>query len=296
MKRKITLPDYYVSQSTITDPGKYAGLFSVFEGSGIQETVEAIYGLFLHIFWAQRYGVTLDEEQQQHVQSRRVTAILDVITGIDDSPLNVSRPLDKRFIGNCRDYSVFLCSILRSKGIPARARCGFGTYFMPGHYEDHWMCEYWNSEENRWVSVDPQLDKLQKVVLGIDFDPLDMPAGRFVTGCDAWKLCRIGAADPDSFGISDMKGLGFVRGDMIRDIASLNKVELLPWDCWGLMMKEDNETSAEEYALLDKAADLGSDGDMGIYDLYEENPGLKAAGKIISFTGHGCREFTLDRE
>ncbi len=294
MKRKITLPDYYVAQSTITDPGKYAGLFSVFEESGIQEIVEAIHGLFLHIFWAQRYGVTLTDEQQQHVQSRKITTILDVITGIDSSPLNVSRPLDKRFIGNCRDHSVFLCSVLRSKGIPARARCGFGTYFMPGHYEDHWMCEYWNSEEKRWVSVDPQLDKLQKDVLGIDFDPLDMPAGRFVTGCDAWKLCRGGAADPDTFGIFDMKGLGFVRGDMIRDIASLNKVELLPWDCWGLMLKEDNETTAEEFALLDKAADLGTKGDMGLYDLYEENPGLKAEGKIISYAGGSGREFTLD--
>ncbi|HEX2946970.1 MAG TPA: transglutaminase-like domain-containing protein [Clostridia bacterium] len=294
MKRKIELPGYYVSQSIITEPGRHAALFEVFSKSSIKEIVEAIHGLFLHIFWAQRYGVNLTDEQQQHVQSRNVPAILDVITGIDNSPLDIPRSLDKRFIGNCRDYSVFLCSILRSKGIPARARCGFGTYFIPNHYEDHWMCEYWNNEENRWVSVDAQLDRLQRDVLGIGFDPLDMPAGQFVTGCEAWKLCRSGAADPDTFGIFDMKGLGFVRGDMLRDIASLKKVELLPWDCWGLMLKEEKDTTAEEYALLDKAADLASKGDMRIFDLYEETPGLRASGTIMSFTGQGVREFTLD--
>ena len=296
MERKIKLPDYYISQSRITDPGKYAGLYDVFSKSSVQEIVDAIHGTFLHIFWAQRYGVTPTNEQMQHVQSRKVSTILDVITGIDSAPLNMARPLDKRFLGNCRDHTVFLCSILRSKGIPARARCGFGTYFIPNHYEDHWICEYWNREEGRWVSVDPQLDKLQKEVLGIGFDSLDMPAGRFVTGCDAWKLCRSGAADPDAFGIFDMKGLGSVRGDMIRDIASLNKVELLPWDCWGLMLKEEGETTAEEYVLLDRAADLASKGDMEIYELYENNPGLKAAGNIMSFTGGGVREFTLDQE
>jgi hypothetical protein len=106
MDNMIKLPDYYVSQSKITDPGKYASLFGVFSESGVQEIVEAIHGIFLHIFWAQRYGVTLNDEQQQHVQSRNVSAILDVITNIDNSPLNASRPLDKRFIGNCRDFSL----------------------------------------------------------------------------------------------------------------------------------------------------------------------------------------------
>jgi hypothetical protein len=30
-----------------------------------------------------------------------------------------------------------LTSILRYQGIPARTRCGFGKYFLPGHFEDH---------------------------------------------------------------------------------------------------------------------------------------------------------------
>lgn len=63
---------------------------------------------------------------------------------------------------------------------------------------------------------------------------------------------------------------------------------------WSISIPSFAITVAE--ALLDKAADLGSDGDMGIYDLYEENPGLRAAGMIMSFTGQVCREFTLDQD
>jgi len=57
----------------------------------------------------------------------------------------------------------------------ARSRCGFATYFAdPGTCEDHWICEYWDSAQKRWVKVDPQIDPFQKslisalVILEID--------------------------------------------------------------------------------------------------------------------------------
>lgn len=287
MSKSINMPDYYRSHGIITHPGRFR---KKYEGlpDDIAGIVEVIHGLFLHIFWAKSYGVTLTEAQSRHVQSRKISNILSVIDSLDQSELTQARPYKKRFIGNCRDHSVFLCSVLRSKGIPARARCGFAAYFTPGRYEDHWICEYWNSSENRWVSVDPQLDRLQKDTLGIDFDTLDMPGGRFITGGEAWKMCRTGAADPDSFGIFDMKGLGFVLGNFIRDVASLNKVEMLPWDCWGLMMKDVSKLSAREYALLDEAAELAVAGDEQIYGLYEASPGLKASGVIKSYLRDGA--------
>jgi hypothetical protein len=284
-------PDYR-THSLITDPGEFSEMFARLPND-VAEIVEVIQGLFLHVFWASEYGVTLSELQKQHVQSRKVSKILSVLNSLDKSPLTQSRPYDKRFIGNCRDHSVFLCSILRSKGIPARARCGFGTYFSPDHYEDHWICEYWNGNESRWVSVDPQLDRLQKDKLKISFDTLDMPKREFVTGGEAWKLCRSGAADPNSFGIFEMKGLGFVLGDFIRDIASLNKMELLPWDCWGFMLKDVKRLSAEEYALLDRAAELVIAGDEQIYELYENTKGLKASGKIKSYVQGNVSEFVI---
>lgn len=45
-------------------------------------------------------------------------------------------------------------ALLRAGGIPARARCGFTAYFVPGWYDDHWVAEYWDTSERRWIMVD----------------------------------------------------------------------------------------------------------------------------------------------
>lgn len=82
---------------------------------------------------------------------------------------------------------------------------------MPDHFEDHWVVEYWNRDQNRWVLVDAQLDELQRHVLKIDFDVLDVPRDQFIVGGAAWQMCRSGEQDADKFGIFDMHGLGSVR-------------------------------------------------------------------------------------
>ena len=66
--------------------------------------------------------------------------------------------------------------------------------------------------------VDAQLDKLQQGVLKVDFDVL---RDQFFVGGKAWQMCRSGEQNPDKFGIFDMKGLGFVCGNLVRDVASL---------------------------------------------------------------------------
>ena len=42
---------------------------------------------------------------------------------------------------------------------------GFGTYFNPGYFEDHVVCEVWNVTEQRWLLVDPQFDETWKKAL-----------------------------------------------------------------------------------------------------------------------------------
>ena len=37
------------------------------------------------------------------------------------------------------------------------------------------------------------------------------------------------------FGIFDWRGQWFAQNNLVRDFLSLNKIELLPWDSWGLM-------------------------------------------------------------
>jgi hypothetical protein len=222
----------------------------------IPALVEMVQNNLLHIFWTQAYKVELSNERKAEVQIRAAAARLRRIYEADPAPLTVARAPEKKSVGNCRDFSVMLCALLRRKGIPARARCGFGTYFTPGHYEDHWICEYYHTGQKRWIQVDAQLDRLQRDVLKIDFDPFDVPRDRFLNGGRAWQMCRQEGVDPDLFGIFDMKGLWFVRGDLIRDFAALNKMELLPWDSWGLIQGYDQDLSQEGLALLDRVAAL----------------------------------------
>ncbi len=222
----------------------------------VESLVKVVQGLLIHVFWAERYGLKLSPARNDEVNMRSFAEKFPVLLSHDPSPLTTARPLEKKLVGNCRDFSNFLASFLRLKGIPARARYGFGTYFMPGTFEDHWVTEYWNEAEQRWVMVDAQLDEFQKKNLKIRFNTLDVPAYQFVTGGKAWLLCRAGQADPEKFGIFKMRGLDFIRGDLIRDFLALNRIEILPWDVFGLISKHSSQLSAKELELLDHIAGL----------------------------------------
>jgi transglutaminase-like putative cysteine protease len=112
-----------------------------------------------------------DGEAQAELQVRTIQRRLSRTLELDPRPLTEARPLENKVVGYCRDFAVLLVSILRHQGIPARARCGFAAYFSPGHFEDHWVAEYWHADQQRWVLVDPQLDTLQCEVLKIPFNP-----------------------------------------------------------------------------------------------------------------------------
>lgn len=247
--------EYYATQSIITDPAELDYLYDGMPDD-IPSLCKVVQGLILHIYWAERLGVNLSRERQQEVGLRRVSRQLKRIMELDPSRLTTPRPLEKKVVGNCRDFSTMLTSILRYKGIPARARCGFGTYFWPDRrFEDHWICQYWNKDEKRWFMVDAQLDDFQKKALYIDFNTVDMPEGKFLPGGDGWLMCRARNENPDLFGILDMHGLWFIAGNVIRDLLSLNKMELLPWDMFGLMEQYRRQEILEKhFDLLDQIA------------------------------------------
>jgi hypothetical protein len=279
----------------MTSPGRYAALF---EGlpTEIGLLCQVIQGLMIHVHWLERYGVQLPRLRLDELQLRSVAAKLARIVELDQRPLAEGRTLDRRLVGNCRDFSLMLTAILRYRGVPARARCGFARYFLLDHYEDHWVCEYWNAELQRWVLVDSQLDGFQRGVLAVEFDPLDVPRDQFLPGGEAWRLCRGGLADPDTFGIFDMHGLWFVRGNLVRDVASLNRTELLPWDCWGLVDVREEDLSVADLALLDRAAELTC-GDVPEWEpvrqLYENDKRLRVPSVIRSYTDEGVQEVRL---
>lgn len=249
--------EFYKSQGHISDPGPYADLLDTLPIT-IPNLVEAIQGLMLHLHWASRLGITLNRIRREESNLRTVQDRLGKIMALENAPLAVKRLLTQKTVGTCRDFALLFVSALRHHGVPARARCGFGTYFTKGSYEDHWVGEYWHPAEARWVMVDPQLDPFQIQELGIDFNPLDMPRTKFATGGQAWQLCRAKRVDPQRFGIFRMRGLDFVKGDMIRDFLALNKVEILPWDNFMLINTSLIRMKTEEKDLMDRLAQIST--------------------------------------
>lgn len=218
----------------------------------------AVQGLLLHEHVAPAYGVTLTPERRLESHQRSASEMLARMREHNPAALTVQRPLEQRTIGTCRNFSVLGVAALRSKGVPARARCGFGTYFETGKYVDHWVVEYWNAGRAAWVLVDMQLDALQREKFGIDFDVLDVPRDRFVVAGDAWSLYRAGRAEASAFGTMEMHGAWFIAGNLVRDLAALNRVEMLPWDVWGAMPQPEDtgwEAKFDDLAALSSHPD-----------------------------------------
>lgn len=279
----LSSPQYYATPGPLTDLSAHAESLRDLP-QDVASIVCAVQGNLIHIFWAQRYGVPLSDARKGEVQIRRPSTMLNVIFERDPRPFSEAREPAARLVGNCRDFTTLTVALLRARGIPARARCGFATYFVPDHYEDHWIVEVWNAAKQCWVMVDAQLDAFQCEALGVTFDPLDMPQGQFIPAGRAWDMVHFEEADPDKFGIFDMKGVWFIRGNLLRDMAALNKIETLPWDSWGLA--GDEAVAAAHRDLLDEAARL-TQGDDSLFDemrtLYESYEGLRVPRLIYSY-------------
>jgi Transglutaminase-like superfamily len=253
-----TAQEYYRNHGPMTAPG--AAACSAIQGTLIHRDITP---------WL--YDIKLSEEARDLANVRPGAGMLSQIRALSDCPLTEAREPKQRTPAVCRHFATMFCAILREPGVPARARCGFGAYFKPGRFEDHWVAEYWDSAQNRWILVDAQLDAVQRETFKPGFDPLDVPPGGFIVAGDAWRQCRNGQAYPNLFGLSFMneQGLWWVAQNLIRDLAALNRMEMLPWDVWGAMPKPTTEITDSEINLLDRVSEITLAGDAALPDLQE---------------------------
>jgi hypothetical protein len=258
------LLDFYRSPGSLASLGPHARLVAALPG-GVAGRCAVVPGLELQVYGATRYGVTLPDERKAETNLRRLDRQVARLLEIDASPLGVARPPERRLVGTCRDFTTLVAALLRAKGVPARARCGF-----------------WDADAGRWRLADAQLDAVQRDTLKVDFDPLDVPCDRFVTGGAAWIACREGRADPMKSGIGELRGLWFVRGDLVRDFLALNKVDILPWDHgWGHLGDEDESA----YPLMDRIARRCGEPDTSfrqICALHAADPGFAPPPAVLA--------------
>jgi hypothetical protein len=114
------LLNYYARPGPLTVPHDQAHLLANLP-TAIPSLVKIVQSVIVHIFWAERYGLTLSEERKEVVYLRFIPKVLARIAESDARRLMVPRDPDRKLVGNCRDHSTLLCSILRQQRVPARA-------------------------------------------------------------------------------------------------------------------------------------------------------------------------------
>ena len=101
------------------------------------------------------------------------------------------------------------------------------------------------------------------------------------------------AVDPALFGLKSLYGQWFIRGQLLRDFAALNKQEAVPylvrlsrglsWDSWRLVAASDDDLTQADIELLDAvaAASISASSLRAVCSLYENNQDLRAPAEIL---------------
>ncbi len=282
--------EFYRKQSEISNPGKFTSHFDNLPDS-IDALCKVVQNTFSHIFWIKdkgNYGFTPKDIEtkgrnpSKELNLRTIEEKLEAFYSYEDTTLGEPRNQINRVVGNCRDFALLLVSILRHKGFSARVRSGAARYFFPlsmNRYEDHYICEYWDKNEKRWIIADPQIDDLQKKVLKMEINPLDLPYDQFLGAGRTWIKFRKEDVEPDKFGIGDWRGENFVLNKLIMELACLNRVEVLAWESWGICSDVKNIKSMG-YQVFDELAEkIANVNEPEIFqelrNLFEKDPRYK---------------------
>ena len=95
----------------------------------------------------------------------------------------------------------------------------------------------------------------------------------------------MGGGDPSKFGIFDLNGLWFVAGNVVRDVAALNNVEMLPWDVWGIMPQPNEQLGKDQFELFDRLAALTRTPDSSFDELrvlYVDDERLRVSTTVFN--------------
>jgi hypothetical protein len=286
-----TDPATYAVQSRYSDPGVHAALLDDLP-SDIPGLTAVVRNLLTHYRGG---GVEFTADRLEEIHNCWIDAVLTTDQKRNASALATPREPVDRVAGCCRDFTLLTVSALRHRGVPARSRVGFATYFATGFNHDHVVAEYWNGD--RWVVVDSQLEPAEHW----GFDVQDLPAGRFRSAAEVWQGFRAGELDGDDFGVDPsgpLRGGWIIRNYVFLQLAHLHGDELLLWDNWGAMAGPDDDPDnklVDEIAALLLASDSGDEtATEELATRYAKDPDLHPDGRVLRFSPMGAEPIWID--
>jgi hypothetical protein len=183
----------------------------------------------------------ISKSRYPEVEFDRVDDIIQRI--INNGVTDLSRPIsfDKKVIGNCFNIAKLAVSFMRHKGIPARLRYAYCTYFNhknnPNVNSEQVLAEYWCAKKKRWLRGDPSMnwEILDYLGIKVDIDFLDVSKQLSQPISDVWLNCRAQRWSFNDYGVSldisrHRAGMGHVALKMTHDFACLNQIELYAFD------------------------------------------------------------------
>ena len=85
-------------------PNDVAALVCIVQGLGVYDVVAPDF-----------YGFNVPDEPKNEIHIRPIKEMLDRLLAISNQPLTVARPIEKRLVSRCRNFLLFLLSILRAR-------------------------------------------------------------------------------------------------------------------------------------------------------------------------------------
>lgn len=290
--------DFYRQQSVFTEPGEFAALWDSVEPT-IPAMKAAITPLLFHYRGDGDYAENgIAEERVEEINLRYAADMLTCVQGRRAIVPGEPREPNERMVGCCRDWALLLVSLARHHGFAARSRVGFAGYFMDGWWIDHTVAEIWDETEQRWKLVDAELREPWTQESGQVVNPLDLSRGIFLPGLDAWREVRAGNQDAEKFvvhpdlHVPDLRGIPYLRHNVLQDLAALNRYEMLLWDVWGIDLLME-EVSEDVFPLLD---DIAAATTLPEWQAFFGREDVNVPETVLSFQPHKPGEPPLEVE
>ncbi len=208
--------EHYLKQTSFTNPFEYSFMYE-----GIPDNIGDICNLvnrqLIHPAKLHEYPeVKPNENEIWNNEPKTVQEMLKRLYEKNNEGIIYNKAPKDRVVVTCRGITLLLTSILRYKGIPARARAGFVPYITNnGLNIDHWICECWDKTQNKWILLDA------------DFLMIDFAKTEFYYSANVYLDAIENRINPLNYGWDECWGMCYIISYINIDL--LNVIYEEPW-------------------------------------------------------------------